>query len=278
MKENPVIFDIVRNSYVDGPGIRTTVFFKGCNLKCAWCHNPESQSPSPQLLVYGSKCIGCGKCREKCPRGMEKCTLCGTCALFCPGDARELCGERMDLQKIFQQILRDKPYYDASGGGVTFSGGECMLQIDSLEALLKLCKEAGIHTAVDTAGLVPFGYFERIIPYADLFLYDIKTIEEEKHRQYTGAENRQILENFKALLERNCSLWVRIPVIPGVNDTEAEMAQIKALWAKRPAPRKVELLPYHAMGSHKYEALGKEAQRFSVPEETHVDNLRKIFA
>ena len=272
-----IIFDLVRNSYVDGPGIRTTVFFKGCNLRCAWCHNPESQSPGPQLLFYPDKCTGCGKCREKCPNSLQSCSLCGKCALHCPNDARELCGREAAPEEVFRELLRDKAYYDASGGGVTFSGGECMLQIEALEALLKLCREAGLHTAVDTAGHVPFEYFERILPYTDLFLYDIKVMDEAVHRQYTGVGNARILDNLKWLLNLGHPLWIRIPVIPGVNDSPEEMERIRDFLAASPAPEKVELLPYHAMGEHKYAALGKAARSFPVPEETRLEMLRGYF-
>ena len=164
------IFDIQRDSFVDGPGIRTTVFFKGCNLHCAWCHNPESQSAKPQMMFYKNKCTGCGKCREKCPHNLESCDLCGKCTVYCPHDAREICGKEYTVDEVLREIRKDKTFYKTSGGGVTFSGGECMLQIEFLTKILKACKENGIHTAVDTAGHVPFEFFERIIPYTDLFL------------------------------------------------------------------------------------------------------------
>ena len=162
------IFDIARASYVDGPGIRTTVFFKGCNLRCAWCHNPESQSAKREMLFYKNKCTGCGKCKEKCPNLLEKCEFCGKCVLFCPHDAREICGGEYTVDEVMHQVLKDVTLYEGSGGGVTLSGGECMLQIDFLLELLKACKEKGVHTAVDTAGHVPYEYFERILPFADL--------------------------------------------------------------------------------------------------------------
>ena len=146
------VFDIQRGSFVDGPGIRTTVFFKGCNLRCRWCHNPESQLAKKELLFYKNNCKGCGKCREVCPHRLLSCDLCGRCALFCPADARRLCGEEMPIGKIFSVVAKDRAYYEKSGGGVTVSGGECMLQIDALCELLKMCKEDGISTAVDTAG------------------------------------------------------------------------------------------------------------------------------
>ena len=194
------IFDIERNSYVDGPGIRTTVFFKGCNLHCSWCHNPESQSPKPQMLVYKNKCTGCGKCKEKCPNALKKCELCGRCTLYCPHDARDICGKEYTVDEVMREILKDKLFYENSGGGVTFSGGECMLQIDFLEEILKACKENGIHTAVDTAGHVPYERFEQILPYTDLFLYDVKCFDSDKHKQYTGVENQLILKNLKFMI------------------------------------------------------------------------------
>lgn len=270
-----LLFDIVRNSFVDGPGIRTTVFFKGCNLHCAWCHNPESQSRKPQMLFYAEKCNDCGKCRAVCPTP-NNCTLCGKCTFYCPADARKICGKEYTPEEVLEEVVKDKPFYKNSGGGVTFSGGECMLQIDALEALLKLCKEAGIHTAVDTAGDVPFKYFERILPYTDLFLYDIKSMDDATHRKYTGASNKRILDNLRQLLKHGCKLWIRIPVIPGVNDTGKEMEKIRDFLANFPTPERIELLPYHALGEHKYAALGKEAQTFSVPTEARLEQLRKI--
>ena len=272
------IFDIERNSYVDGPGIRTTVFFKGCNLRCAWCHNPESQSPKPQMMFYKNKCTGCGKCKEKCPNHLESCELCGKCTLYCPHDAREICGKEYTVDEVMREILKDKAFYDHSGGGVTFSGGECMLQIDFLEEILKTCKENGIHTAVDTAGCVPFEYFERILPCTDLFLYDIKCFDSEKHKQYTGVGNELILENLKRLLESGKNVWIRIPIIPEVNDHEAELVAIKSLLSSYGCPEKIELLPYHAMGEHKYAAIGKETQIFSVPSEEKMKHLKNIFS
>ena len=271
------IFDIQRNSYVDGPGIRTTVFFKGCNLRCAWCHNPESQNPKREMLFYKDKCIGCGKCKEKCPNSLEKCDFCEKCTIFCPRDAREICGREYTAEEVLKIILKDKSFYDASGGGVTFSGGECMLQIDFLEEILRLCKENGIHTAVDTAGHVPYDYFERILPYTDLFLYDVKCLDSEKHKKFVSVSNARILENLEKLLAAGASVLVRIPVIPEVNDSAEEMKAVSAFLRKRNNSPRVELLPYHRMGEHKYEALGKEATLFDVPSEEKMAALRKIF-
>ena len=272
-----VIFDIERSSYVDGPGIRTTVFFKGCNLRCAWCHNPESQAREPQMMFFKNKCTGCGKCKEKCPNSLETCSLCGRCTLYCPHDARDICGKEYTVDEVMREILKDKVFYENSGGGVTFSGGECMLQIDFLEEILKACKENGIHTAVDTAGHVPFVCFERILPYTDLFLYDIKCYDSEKHKKYTGTSNELILSNLKRLLQSGKAIWIRIPIIPDVTDNEEELLTIKAFLSSYGCPEKVELLPYHAMGEHKYAALGKMAQTFSVPSEEKMMRLKKIF-
>lgn len=271
------IFDIERNSYVDGPGIRTTVFFKGCNLRCAWCHNPESQSPKPQMMFYKNKCTGCGKCKEKCPNHLESCELCGKCTLYCPHDAREICGKEYTVDEVMREILKDKAFYDHSGGGVTFSGGECMLQIDFLEEILKTCKENGIHTAVDTAGHVPYEYFERILPYTNLFLYDVKCYDSEKHKKYTGVRNELILENLKKLLATGKSVWVRIPIIPTVNDTVEEIQRIKAYISSCGKPEKIELLPYHAMGEHKYAAINRESHMFPIPSKETMEDLNKIF-
>ena len=272
------IFDISRASYVDGPGIRTTVFFKGCNLRCAWCHNPESQSRNPQMLFYQNKCTNCGKCKEKCPNRLEKCDLCGKCALYCPLNAREICGREYTVDEVLREIVKDKAFYENSGGGVTFSGGECMLQIEFLAELLKACKENGIHTAVDTAGHVPFDYFERIIPYTDLFLYDVKCYDREKHKKYTGVGNELILKNLAKLLRTEKSVWVRIPIIPTVNDSFEEMTAIRQFLEAQSKHPKVELLPYHAMGEHKYAAVGKKAEVFSPPSKEKIRELNSIFS
>lgn len=279
MKElNASIFSIHKLSFVDGPGIRTAVFFKGCNLKCAWCHNPESQNPSKQRLVYKNRCKHCGKCVEVCPYDLKRCDFCGKCAMFCPNKAIEICGEEISVDALFSEISKDKVFYDNSGGGVTFSGGECMLQLDFLHDILKLCKEKGIHTAVDTAGNVPWESFKRIIPYTDLFLYDIKSMRSDVHRKYTGVGNELILSNLAKLLESDACVWVRIPIIPSVNDSEEEMYSIKGFFEENGYPERTELLPYHKMGEHKYDSLGRTASKFEVPEPAHIEKLKQIVA
>ena len=262
-----LIFDIERNSFVDGPGIRTTVFFKGCNLKCAWCHNPESQNFKKEILFYKNKCTGCGRCKDLTVNSQN---------FFCFNDAKEICGKEYTVDEILKEVLKDKAYYENSGGGVTFSGGECMLQIDFLLEILKKCKENGMHTAVDTAGNVPWEYFENIIPYTDLFLYDIKAMDNDVHKKFTGAENTKILESLAKLLKSGVSVWVRIPVIPSVNDSEEEMKKIKTFFEENGYPENVELLPYHAMGEHKYSALGIDVKKFDVPDNDKIKILKSI--
>ena len=274
MKAN--IFDIERGSFVDGPGIRTTVFFKGCNLSCKWCHNPESQSPLAQMLFYKDKCVSCGKCYKKCKNQLKTCDYCGNCTLFCPTDARQICGKEYTTSEVLTEILKDKSYY-SSGGGVTFSGGECMLQIDFLTEILKACKENGIHTAVDTAGHVPYASFEKILPYTDLFLYDVKCFSEDTHKRYVGASNSLILENLKKLLKAGKKIWIRVPIIPSVNDSESEMKKIKDFIYSLGKPEKIELLPYHALGVHKYSAIGKTPIEFEVPSALVMEKLRNVF-
>lgn len=263
-----LIFDVQRNSYVDGPGIRTTVFFKGCNLRCAWCHNPESQSTQKEILFYKSKCIGCGRCLGVTADSED---------FICFCDAKSICGKVYTVGELFREISRDVAFYSSSNGGVTFSGGECMLQADFLERILKECKISGIHTAVDTAGHVPYERFEQILPHTDLFLYDVKCMDAEKHKKYTGVTNELILENLSRLLKIKWPVWVRIPIIPTVNDTVEEMTAIRDFLKIHGYPERVELLPYHAMGEHKYAAMGTEAPRFSAPDKEKMQQLKNVF-
>ena len=212
------LFDIQRNSFVDGPGIRTTVFFKGCNLRCQWCHNPESQIMESQIMFYKDKCTGCGRCRDITVDNSD---------FVCFHDAKKICGKTYTVDELFNIIIKDKIFYETSGGGVTFSGGECLLQQDFLCEILEKCKAAGIHTAVDTAGHIHWNVFEKVLPYTDLFLYDMKAFDCNIHRKYTGVSNECILENLKKLFEAGANIWIRIPVIPGVNDTVKEMQKIR---------------------------------------------------
>lgn len=272
------IFDIQKFSVIDGPGIRTTVFFKGCNLRCGWCHNPESQKKHTEFLFYESKCISCGMCSRVCSRGDGECTLCGKCTQYCPVHAREICGTDYTADKVLKEILTDKRFYDTSGGGVTFSGGECMLQIDFLEEILRSCKEEKIHTAVDTAGCVPWEYFQRLLPFTDLFLYDLKCFTEALHKKETGVSNRLILKNLEKLSnETDTEIIIRIPVIPGFNADDREMERM-AQYLSKLRIRDVELLPYHPMGENKYAALGVRVPVFRVPDDAQMTRFRSFFA
>ena len=275
-KMKATIFDIQRNSFVDGPGIRTTVFFKGCNLRCKWCHNPESQSCEKQMMFYRDKCNGCGKCLEVCSNHLKRCDFCGKCELFCASDARRICGKEYTVDEVFSEISKDKSFYNASGGGVTFSGGECMLNIDFLLEILKKCKETGIHTAVDTAGNLPWEYFEKIIPYTDMFLYDVKCVSENLHIEGTGVSRKRISENLSALSTAfGGSIYIRIPIIGDYNDTEEEIEKIRE-YLQTIKYEKIELLPYHNIGNNKYSALGMAQTVYSVPSEEKMRRFKEI--
>jgi pyruvate formate lyase activating enzyme len=269
------VYDIIKFSTRDGPGIRTTVFFKGCPLSCWWCHNPESQSIHPQLMFRPNLCAQCLACLSVCEQGaisaadgavstdLDKCTLCEACAQVCCTDAREIVGREMTVTQVMAEIERDIAFYDESGGGVTFSGGEPLLQRDFLLALLQACKEKDIHTAVDTSGFAPWKVLESIAPYVDLFLYDLKTMDDARHREFTGVSNALILRNLRSLAERGYTLAVRVPIVPGVNDDEDAIRQIGAFAAALPHLSGVSLLPYHRAGVEKYRRLH---QAYKLPQ------------
>jgi pyruvate formate lyase activating enzyme len=258
----------MRFSVHDGPGIRTTVFLKGCPLSCFWCHNPESQSASPEVMYAADRCVRCGDCVSACSHGAltvdgvplrnpELCVQCGDCAAACVTDARRFVGEWMSSEEVVRQIRRDVVFFDESGGGVTFSGGEPLMQPEFLQSTLKACKAEGIHVALDTCGFAPPQVLAGILPYIDLVLFDLKLVNPERHREVTGVPNGMILENLSMLVRSGKPLIVRIPIIPGVNDDAVNVRESMDLLADLRVKR-VDLLAYHEAGTDKYQRLGSK--------------------
>jgi len=287
-----VIFNIQTYSIHDGPGIRTTVFMKGCPLTCLWCQNPESQALQPQIFFDSEKCTGCGKCVEACPEGAVEivdgrsrtnrglCTGQGKCAEVCPNEARNLMGYYTTAGEVFQRVKKDEIFYQRSGGGVTLSGGEPSAQPEFAISLLRLCRSAGIHTAVDTCGYAKWETLRRVLSYADLVLYDFKHMDPVEHKKHTGVSNDLILDNAKRIYhELSIPMLARVPVVPGYNDSVENIeATARFIASELGTSVKVHLLPYHKLGEVKYERLEKPGKATSIEpaSDEHMAKLQKI--
>ena len=288
-----LIFDIKPYSINDGPGIRITIFLKGCPLSCDWCHNPEGISPHLQKLYSKAKCIGCGTCVENCPlnaltltaegiiTNTDLCDLCGICADVCPTKAMEMSGTKVTVEEIMKRIRRETVMMDQSEGGVTISGGEPMMQSDFLIELLDALGSEGIHRAVDTTGLAKTETLLEVAKRTDLFLYDLKMMDSQRHKKFTGVTNEKILENLKILAESGANINIRIPLIKGINADEDNIRKSAEFVAELAGEKKlVSLLPYHNIAIHKYGKLGQDYESGDMlePSPTEIDNAIRIFA
>jgi len=262
-----IIFDIMKYAIHDGPGIRTTVFLKGCPLNCWWCHNPESQSIKSEIMLWDNKCIGCKDCEKACPSGLlsrATCTMCGNCIDVCPAGARELVGKRVAAQEVLEKIEQDMVFYDESRGGVTFSGGEPLMQADFLREVLDLCKQKEIHTCLDTTGYVDTKTLLEISKKIDLFLYDLKLMDDEKHKKYTGVSNSIIIENLMELSKVHDNINIRFPLIPGINDDKENILAMGEFINSLRGIKRLNILPYHRIGNDKYNRLQKECMLSTI--------------
>jgi len=259
-------FDIQRFSIHDGPGIRTTVFLKGCPLACPWCHNPESQARSVELRIVESRCIACGSCGPACPEGLAggptlpdptSCLQCGACAEACPTGARQQVGRSYTVQEVLDAVDRDRPFYEGAGGGVTFSGGEPLMQAPFLLACLAEARRRDLHTAVDTSGFASRETMLDVAALTDLFLYDLKVLDPRRHRQLTGVPLAPILRNLETLDDAGARIWLRVPVVPGYTDDRANLEALGTFAAHLRHTRRLHLLPFHRLGGDKYSRLGR---------------------
>ena len=290
------VFNVQTYSIHDGPGIRVTVFLKGCPLRCLWCANPESNLATPQLMTYGTKCTGCGRCVPVCPNGAisvgpnkdgkmiaitdrSRCIDCGKCVDICPNEARELAGTMMTVEEVLNKVLRDKLFIDASGGGMTVSGGECLMHPEFTEALLYAAKQAGLHTAVESCSFASREVVDRVFQYVDLGLLDVKHMNSDRHKAYTGVPNWVILENIKHVYhDLKVPVIVRVPCIPGYNDDDENIHATARFTLEELGPEvPINLLPYHRLGESKNESLGKDINwSIDIPSEEHMQHLLSI--
>ena len=282
--EKAVVFDIKHYAIHDGPGIRTTVFLKGCPLKCQWCSNPESQNADPEVLYNKDNCTLCRECARVCPNAaiefesghrrhdLERCAGCGLCVRACLYDAVELCGYEIDVETLWEQIKADRAFWDRSGGGVTLSGGEPLIQQQFVRAFLSYCQNRHVHTAIETCGYVSESHFDAMLPHVDLVIFDFKIEDSGAHERYTAASNQRIKKNLLNLLKSNKDVLVRLPLIPGYNDSPAMIKKTGEFLAKARKGLPVEVLPYHRLGERKYAQLGRQygLSEVKTPDDTRL--------
>ncbi|HJO83517.1 MAG: glycyl-radical enzyme activating protein [SAR202 cluster bacterium] len=277
-----LVFDIKRYAVHDGPGIRTTVFLKGCPLRCVWCHNPEAIAHGPEVFFYPDRCIACGSCVEACPTGAQilaeggqrtfdraGCDLSQQCVEACNSNALMLAGNQTTVAEVMNEVREDATFYSVTGGGVTLSGGEPLLQIDFATALLKACKAEGFHTSLDSCGQVPWSFYERALPYVDLVLYDLKHIHDDDHKDATGVTNERIIQNLRKLHDRGTPVEIRMLIVPTINDSREQIGEAAELLAGMDNITAVRLLAYHSMAVSKYTSLAKDS---TMPEVETPDN------
>ncbi len=290
--ERGAVFNIQRYSIHDGPGIRTTVFLKGCPLACLWCQNPESQSMKPEIFYNTERCVGCGRCIAVCPaKAIEMgdakvvtdrgaCTGCGSCVEACPEEARELMGKYMTVEEVVEEVMKDDIFYQRSGGGVTISGGEPFAQPRFTADILKRCKARGAHTAIETCGYAPWDRMEQVLQHTDLVLFDLKHMDPVEHKKLTGVPNDLILENARRIWhERHIPLWIRVPVIPGYNDSRENIDTLAGFVVNELSPFiQINLLPYHRLGESKVQQLERPGAPLSAdpPDEAYMEALKEI--
>lgn len=290
--DNGWVTHLQRFSLHDGPGVRTTVFLQGCNLSCRWCHNPETISVTPVLLHYRHRCVGCGTCIKGCPNGAlmmddgvallnrDRCTACLACTALCPSRALISSSQCMSVNEVVRIVLKDHAFYQNSGGGVTISGGEPMLQFPFVATLLPALRQTGLHVALDTAGLQPWEKYAALLSDVDLFLVDYKIFDATLHRAWTGAANQTIRENIVRLSHAARAMWIRIPIIPGVNDDDTQIQNIAHDLAEMAFSGQVEPLAFHGLGQGKYDASGQiyPFADTKTPTAECMEQIRDIFA
>ena len=286
---NGNIINVVRFCTNDGPGIRTTVFLKGCPLRCVWCHNPESQSKQIELAYDSKKCLACGRCVKVCASvshlmnpmhefNRSLCVGCGACVEDCPTKAVRLYGRTVSVDEVFNEVQKDKVYYDTSGGGVTVSGGEPIFQSEFTGGLLKKCKENGINTAIETSGFADEQSLLSVIEYCDYVLFDVKETDEALHKKYTGVRLEPILRNLEIINERKIPFIIRAPIIPTLNDRKEHFIKLKEICREMKSCQGIQIMPYHTIGSYKYELLGREyaCKDITEPTKQEIEKWNKL--